>query len=118
MLREWEIEKRLSNDSGRTQRKSIRLSDRYEAPTNAKRILLVDDSADTGASLAVAQELLVCLYPNSEIRIAVINAFSRAQESLRIDWLLHSSRLLCLPSSKDHSEYSKFMDLYELDDSK
>lgn len=113
-LREWEIKRRLSGDSGETQRKSVRLTDRYDVPAGAQRILLVDDSADTGESLAEALEVLGDSFPSSEQRIAVINVFERAQRSVPIDWWLHKDTMMSLPSSKDNRRYREFSKMYSL----
>lgn len=112
-LREWEMKKRLSGDNGETQRKSVRLTERYDAPADARRILLVDDSADTGSSLAAACEKLSDMFPGADVRTAVLNIFPRAKSAARIDWYMYESSLLCLPSSKDNAEYPLFVRKYE-----
>ncbi len=112
-LREWEIRRRLKHDDGVAQHKSIRITERYPLPKRVEKILLVDDSADTGASIAAAIEALSRTFLGAEIRVAVLNVFSRALEGCQIDWCLHEGCLLCLPSSKDNREYSNFALMYE-----
>lgn len=112
-LREWEIRRRLKHDDGVAQHKSIRITERYPLPKRAEKILLVDDSADTGSSIAAAVEALSRTFFGAEIRVAVLNAFPRAMEGRQIDWCLHEECLLCLPSSKDNREYHSFIDKYE-----
>lgn len=112
-LREQEIIHRLRHDTGLSQQKTMQISTRYKLPEHIERILLVDDSADTGASIVSAISLLSNVFPEVEIRVAVLNVFDRAKETVKIDWHLHERCLLSLPSSKDNTEYPQFMNQYE-----
>ena len=112
-LREWEIRRRLSTDSGEAQRKSVRLTERYQVPSSAERVLLVDDSADTGASISAAMEQIERLFPGSDVRVAVINSFAPARDAVRLDWSLHIDCLLCTPMSKDSRDYLRVCREYE-----
>lgn len=49
-LRQAELKKRLGSTSGNVsdQKKNMRLTDRFEVPGYVRRVLLVDDAADTG----------------------------------------------------------------------
>lgn len=110
-LRELEISRRLKHDDGKSQYKTICVTERYPIPEDINRILLVDDSADTGASVIAAVRELSRLFSTSEVRSAVLNVF--AGSKAWIDWHLHRDCLLCLPSSKDNAEYSLFVRQYE-----
>lgn len=112
-LRESEIRRRLRHDGGTMQQKTIRITERYPLPNAAEKILLVDDSADTGASITAAVAELARTFLGAEIRVAVLNVFPRATEGCQIDWHFHKGCLLCLPSSKDNREYFSFMEKYE-----
>lgn len=110
-LREIEINK-SKKSSGVQQRKNLRMTDRYPAPANPKHLLLVDDSADSGASIVAATSLLKTVYPEAEVKIGLINAFDEAYQVAQIDWVLHKNTMLSLPSSKDNKDYGRFLDLY------
>lgn len=111
-LREFEIRHRLKADSGKTQNKTMYITDRYLLKKTPKNILIVDDSADTGNSLKSARELLLCKYPESNIKIAVFNCFDAAKKNVQIDWYLLRNCLVGTPASKDNSEYQLFIDFY------
>lgn len=111
-LREFEISKRLKTDNGKTQKKSMFITDRYLLNKSPKKLLIVDDSADTGNSLKNAKELLSKEYPESEIKIAVLNCFDEAQQNIKIDWWLMLNTLLSTPASKDNEEFSLFINSY------
>lgn len=113
MMRSLEIRNRLSHDDGDSQRKSVHLTSRYPIPNHINRILLVDDAADTGASIVAGRGILSEAFPKAMIMTAVINVFGKALMSAHIDWWLYEDCLLCLPSSKDSKEYDQFIALYE-----
>lgn len=113
LLRELEINHRLKHDDGKSQHKTVRVTERYPIPEGVTRVLLVDDSADTGASIAMALSTLKTMFSKAVVRVAVINTFSKALESTYLDWWLYEEYLLSLPSSKDSKEYDHFAVLYE-----
>lgn len=111
-LREIEI-KRSKNSGGDAQRESLHMTERYTAPTNPSYIFLVDDAADSGASIDAAIAFLNELYPRAVIKTGLINAFDEACAKTQIDWALHKNTMLSLPSSKDNSDYQAFCSLYK-----
>lgn len=116
-LREWEIAIRLSSrQKGESRHGALQLTDRYSIPSGISKVLLVDDSADTGYSVAAAVDELSLVFPDAEIRTAVINAFAVAKGNAHIDWCLYENRLLGTPSSKDNREYDDFVARYSGND--
>ena len=113
MLREAELRKRLEGADGAAQKKTMRLTGRFALPEGAKRVLLVDDAADTGSSLIAAKELLASLLPGCEVRTAVIASFGPARDAEAVDVSLHENVLLCSPMSKDNKDYSLAVSAYE-----
>ncbi|MRX82333.1 phosphoribosyltransferase [Eggerthella guodeyinii] len=92
--------------------RSIEITGRYPVPKKAKRVLIVDDSVDTGASLLLAMGLIRQAFPNAEIRSTAINVFTASQKAVNVDWALYENVLLSTPASKDNREYEKFKALY------
>ena len=113
MLREAELRKRLEGADGAAQKKTMRLTERFALPEGAKRVLLVDDAADTGSSLIAAKELLASLLPGCEVRTAVIASFGPARDAEAVDVSLHENVLLCSPMSKDNKDFEKALSAYE-----
>lgn len=113
MLREAELRKRLEGADGAAQKKTMRLTGRFALPEGAKRVLLVDDAADTGSSLIAAKELLASLLPGCEVRTAVIASFGPARDAKAVDFSLHENVLLCSPMSKDNKDYAAALGMYD-----
>lgn len=112
-LRSFEIRRRLTSDAGDAQRKTMRLTNRFRPPAECGRILLVDDSVDTGSSVRAALGLLRRMYPGAEIGVAVLNTFEREPLGGHGDWHLYEGVLLSTPSSKDNAQYGEFLRMYE-----
>jgi hypoxanthine phosphoribosyltransferase len=75
-----------------------------------KKILLVDDSIDTGCTII---EVLNYLKPyNLEIKIASLNIFDFSKNKIRGTYYSFENTLLNCPWSKDSYYYSDFMEEY------
>lgn len=67
-----------------------------------KRILLIDDAIDTGATIQRAKEQLTRDYPDAEIKVAVITV-TTAHPQCEADFCLYHNRTLCrFPWSNDY----------------
>ncbi len=80
---------------------------------NCKKIILVDDSVDTGHSMKQCKETVKQYFKNSEIRLAAINVFSKSEKVVDIDYCLYKDKLLEGPWSNDSKENDKFIQLYK-----
>lgn len=76
------------------------------------KILLVDDSVDTGSSILAAEKLIKSKFSNSVIRVAVLNVMSPSKENIEVDYYLYTDKMLRTPMSKDSREYRKFLEIY------
>ncbi len=81
---------------------------------NSKRILLVDDSVDTGNTIQSVYEKIKEYFPNSEIKIACLNVFKESKCKCNIDYYLYENCLLNGPWSNDSKEYGYFYKEYQL----
>lgn len=90
-----------------------RFTSRYEWPAAPNCILLVDDSIDSGASIAAALKALKGKYPGAEVKVAVLNTFIPSSKKVPFDWALMTNTLISTPSSKDNPYYQEFCKLYE-----
>lgn len=111
-IRQLEITFRLRIADSAGQKKTICITDRFLPPKEPKRILLVDDSADTGASVRLGKGLLHTAYPSAKIKVAVANSFAPAREAGLIDWSLHEDCLTSTPMSKDNRDYERACKAY------
>lgn len=114
MLREVEIRLRLVLPRGSKTPEPAVISSRYPIPSGVERILLVDDSLDTGESLSEGIKVLSAFFPGVKVKTAVLNEFSSRGNQLHADWALKRQSLLSLPSSRDNQEYEAFCALYEV----
>lgn len=76
------------------------------------KILLVDDSVDTGSSILAAKKLIKSKFSNSVIKVAVLNVMSQSRENIEVDYYLYTDKMLRTPMSKDSKEYRKFLEMY------
>jgi len=80
----------------------------------AKRILLLDDSVDTGATAQAAWRAMAKLYPSAHVKFAALNVFSKSGAVFAVDYYLYRDTILKLPGSVDSREYKEFLRLYEM----
>lgn len=88
---------------------------RYPWPDEALRILIVDDSIDSGESIISARKAVENRYPAADVRVAVLNTFIEPSEKIDFDWVLLTNSLLSTPASADSPCYAEFCRLYETD---
>ena len=91
------------------------LTKRYPLPAKASKILLIDDSIDSGASIVAGRLVLESLFPEATVRVAALNTFIRPSEQVSFDWVLFEDTLLSTPSSADSPFYEDFCRLYDTD---
>lgn len=94
------------------------LTPRYPWPVSVEHILFVDDSVDSGSSVIAGCKALRTRYPESDIRIAVLNTFVQSAGGVSFDAVLMHDTLLSTPASKDNLCYEEFCRLYENDEYK
>lgn len=95
-----------------SERKVIILDD-IKKYKNIKRILVVDDSVDTGASVLAVKEVLKKEFGDTEIRIAGLNVWKKSDELIHTDYALYKNTIIKAPMSKDSDEYELFLREYQ-----
>lgn len=78
-----------------------------------RKILLVDDSVDTGYSIKFAKEKIEKYFKDAELKIAVYNVFDKSKEIVDIDYTLYKNTIIKGPWSNDSKEHSKYLSLYK-----
>ena len=76
------------------------------------KILIVDDSVDTGNSIIAVHQLIKQFFVNPIIRVAALNVMSQSKSTVDVDYYLYTDKMLRTPMSKDSREYRKFLRLY------
>lgn len=112
MLREMEIKSGVHNTIKERQ-VSFPNDVIIEKVSKAKKILIVDDSVDTGGSvisiMGALQEIDTSLL---DIRVALLNVFTEAANKLPRYYCLFHNTIMITPMSNDSKENSQFISLY------
>ncbi|MGP6148701.1 phosphoribosyltransferase [Priestia flexa] len=75
-----------------------------------KRILIVDDSVDTGNTILKMMDFLSKNHPhNYELKVAALNVFSMSKELLETDYFVYQDAVIIYPWSTDSKEYKEFL---------
>ena len=74
-----------------------------------KKILVVDDSVDTGASLSQVVAKIKQAFPMSEIYTYGLNVWSESENVIKTDFFTLKDRLIKTPMSKDSEEHDAFL---------
>ena len=85
---------------------------KYQQHENATKILLVDDSIDSGLSIIAAKNKLEQLFPNAIIKTVVFNTMQKA--AIRPDFNLCEDTMICGPWSSDSKEYKTARQSYNV----
>lgn len=83
----------------------------YNLYKNAKKILLVDDSIDSGNSIIETKKALQDYFPKSEIQVAVFNVMKKSV--VKPDYYLYSDTMINGPWSNDSKENPLHTSLYK-----
>lgn len=99
-----------ANESTRIIKDSKRLD---ELDINSfKRILLVDDSADTGWSLIRVKDYIKEKKFTGECRIACYSVLSQSSERIKVDYYRYRDHIIITATSRYSEEYEDFLSSY------
>lgn len=91
---------------------SDRLKLMADKKDNYKKILIVDDSIDTGETAFKAKETIKSIFPEADIRFASISVIRFSEERFHADYFLFKDSIIYTATSKDSEEYEKFLKVY------
>ncbi len=77
-----------------------------------KKILIVDDSVDTGYSALLVKNSVQNFFKKSEVKVATLNLFDKAREVYTPDFYLYENTILKGPWSNDSLENKKYLKMY------
>lgn len=98
----------------RNSRRTVRFIDDCQSMQNELRqkILVVDDSVDTGASIAAVKEYVKKQFPCSDIKVAGFNVWDKSSQLVFTDFAFYRNTVIKSPMSKDSREYKIFINKY------
>lgn len=85
----------------------------YKKYKNAKKILLVDDSIDTGYTIKCVMDELKNYFDKSIIKVVSLNYFDKAKKIVEPDYFLYKNTMLKGPWSNDSKEHVKYLKMYK-----
>ena len=74
-----------------------------------KKILIIDDSVDTGASMLSVYNAVRDAFPASEIYTYALNVFTESEKLIKIDFFTIRDSIIRTPMSKDSQEHGEFL---------
>lgn len=77
-----------------------------------KRILLVDDSVDTGYSIKYAKEAIMSFFEDAEVKVAAINYFTKSKNVVDTNYNIYVDKMLLGPWSNDSKENKQYIEEY------
>lgn len=82
----------------------------YSKYKKCKKILLVDDSIDSGNSIKLTKEAIKNYYKKAKVKVAVFNVMSKS--TIKADYNLYEDIMICGPWSNDSKECNKHLKMY------
>lgn len=77
-------------------------------PPGCRRVLVVDDSVDTGATLAAACQQVRLCFGGCGVRTAALNVWDKSARRVKTDYSLYRNTLLMTPLSRDWAGHPAF----------
>lgn len=77
-----------------------------------QKILVAEDSVDTGNSLQQTIKTIRTVFPDAEIKVASLNVWDKSKNIAHVDYALYENTIIKSPMSKDSKEYKEFIETY------
>ena len=88
-------------------------SEDLESLGKVKKILLVDDSVDTGSSvLSIIEEMGKLKISVEEIRVAALNVWGKSTGVVKVAYWIFRDTIIITPMSNDSRYHNDFLELY------
>ena len=88
-------------------------SEDLESLGKVKKILLVDDSVDTGSSvLSIIEEMGKLKISVEEIRVAALNVWGKSTSVVKVAYWIFRDTIIITPMSNDSRYHNDFLELY------
>lgn len=95
--------------------REICITPRYivEVAKEHKRILVVDDSVDTGHTLYGVVKQVKADFPEAEIKTAGYSVIDYSRKRIDVDYYRYENAIILTATSRKSSEYGEFLHLYD-----
>ncbi len=110
ILREREFKSNVHENN--YERNIIFNEDVWSRYKDSKKILVIDDSVDTGFTIKYVKEAVENFFQNSEVKIAALNVFEKSKKVVKTDFYVYSDTLLKGPWSSDSKENKEYLGMY------
>ncbi len=104
----------ISYNKGNSER-NIEVSDKLRTLCENKpnRILIVDDSVDTGWTIIKVKEELARMVPDADIKVAGYCVLDSSSDLVKTDYYRYRNMIVVTATSRYSSEYREFVNSYE-----
>lgn len=110
-LRKFEMRLGIHSQSSR---RNIKVSDPNGITAHRfNTILLVDDSIDTGNTIAGVKEHLSTIFPEAKIIVAAFDVFDASKSLVKTDYFLFENKIISGPWSADSKWNAEYDDCYK-----
>lgn len=86
----------------------------WEQYKDCRKILLVDDSVDTGHTIKNCKEAIEGFFTDAYVKVAVLNRFEKSRKVIEVDFFLYEDTALSGPWSNDSREHKDYINRYNL----
>lgn len=103
-----------SNTHDRNTERKIRFHQSLENihQDSIQKIIVVDDSVDTGHSMKQVVDAISNKMNHVQIKVAGLNVWDKSEDVIKTDFALYRNTVIKTPMSKDSKEYKDFMKIY------
>lgn len=98
---------------GKQIERNIKWLDETSPFTNVKKILVIDDSVDTGVTLDKVKEEVQKAFTDSDVRLAGLNVWDKSKDVVKTDFVLYENTIIKAPMSKDSKEYNAYQKMLD-----
>lgn len=77
-----------------------------------KKILIVDDSVDTGYSMLYVRDEVQKFFESAEVKVAALNCFEKSSKLVKTNFYLYKNSMLKGPWSNDSKENKVYLKAY------
>lgn len=94
--------------------RNITVTERYKAAKHNTydRLLIVDDSADTGWTIKAVLETIQHDFPGATIKIACYSVVDNSKKRIKVDFWRYENAVILTATSRRSAEYSDFLNEY------